>query len=187
MRIFKWNNNRKLYNKAKREIPQTLKSINDRLSRVETELRPNGGGSMKDTINIMKAEMDANNWLSPRPTFRCMSNGMNTFVNEAYCHLCGVSSSDIMALGWMGYAQDAEQMDDYYDRFLQSTKNYSQFTGRLKIQSKNGDYRGEWTVRIRPLGPIITKDGEDFLWHGALWPHDQKAKEYASMAGIPLI
>jgi PAS domain-containing protein len=175
------------YGESKKEMPKILKSINDRLYRVENELKPNGGGSVKDAINIIKAEIDANNWLSPRPTFRCTSKGVNVFVNESYCNLCGSTSDELMKLGWKSFAFDEDQADDYYHRFTQSTENYSQFSGKLKIRNKNNDYRGEWIIRIRPLGPIKTEDGDDFLWHGAFWPADQNAKDYAHNFNIPLI
>lgn len=185
--VIKIYNERQKFQKERKEMPNLIKKIAERMEVVEHELKPNGGGSIKDAINIMKAEMDANNWLSPRPTFRCTSSGSNIFVNEAYCHLCGVTPEELMKLGWRSFAADEDQADDYYDRFMLSTKEQSQFSGRLKIKTKQDEYRGEWTIRIRPLG-AITKDGEeDFLWHGALWPYDQKAKEYAKAYNIPLI
>jgi PAS domain-containing protein len=175
------------YIKARHEMPNLLKNIDDRLRRVEYEISPNSGTSMKDSINIMKAEMDANNWLSPRPSFRCTSKGINTFVNEAYCHLCGVTPDELMKLGWKSFADDADQADDYYERFIQSTSNQSQFSGKIKIKNKNEEYQGEWIIRIRPLGSIKTSEGDDFLWHGGLYPFDNKAKEYAKNYNIPLI
>jgi len=177
---------RQEYKKARHEMPKLLKNIDDRLKRVEYEISPNSGTSMKDSLNIIKAEIDANNWLSPRPSFRCTSTGINTFVNEAYCQLCGVNADELMRLGWKSFASDEDQADDYYDRFIKSTTNQSQFSGRLKIKSRNDEYRGEWSIRIRPLGPIVTPDGKDFLWSGALWPYDQVAKTYAKQYNIPL-
>lgn len=186
-KVSNWFKEQKKYHDAKIKLPSTLISIDERLHRVEYELMPNSGGSMKDAINIMKAEMDANNWLSPRPSFRCTSRGINTFVNEAYCHLCGVTPDELMKLGWKSFADDVDQADDYYERFIQSTSNQSQFSGKIKIKNKNEEYQGEWIIRIRPLGPIKTSDGDDFLWHGGLYPSDQKAKEYARNYNIPLI
>jgi PAS domain-containing protein len=179
--------NYKEFQKARREIPQILKNIDERLARVEYEISPNSGTSMKDSLNIIKAEIDANNWLSLRPTFRCTSNGVNTFVNEAYCQLCGVSAGELMKLGWRSFAYDEDQADDYYHRFKESTSNQSQFSGRLKIKSSKDEYRGEWMIRIRPLGPIVTSGGRDFLWSGAFWPYDNEAKQYAKQYNIPLI
>jgi hypothetical protein len=45
---------------------------------------------------------------------------------------------------------------------------------------------GEWTVRIRLLGAIDHQPNTDYLWHGGLYPYDQKAKEYAKEYNIPL-
>ena len=174
------------HRKAKMEMPVILKTIDGRLKRVEYELSPNGGGSMKDSLKIIKAEIEAANWLSPRPIFRCTSNGANIFVNEAYCHLCGVTATDLMRLGWRNFSADTDQMDDFYRRWLIASAELSQFSGKLKIQNIRGEYQGEWIVRIRLLGPIDGGDHNDFLWHGGLYPFDQVAKEYAKQYNIPL-
>ena len=172
--------------KLKSEMPLILKDIDNRLKRVEYEISPNGGGSMKDSLKIIKAEIEATNWLSPRPMFRCTSVGSNIFVNEAYCQLCGVTSSELMKLGWRNFSADFEQMDDFYRRWLVSSHELSQFTGKLKIQTNTGKYRGEWAVRIRLLGPIVGGEPNDYLWHGGLYPSDQVAKDYAKQYNIPL-
>jgi PAS domain-containing protein len=183
--ISRYKNWRK-YVKAKKEMPHLLKNIDERLQRVEYEISPNGGGSMKDSLKIIKAEIEATNWLSPRPMFRCTSKGLNIFVNEAYCQLCGVTSSELLKLGWRNFSADLDQMDDFYKRWISASENLSQFTGKLKIQNNHGEYRGEWTVRIRLLGAIDGQPNTDYLWHGGLYPSNQVAKDYAKEYNIPL-
>lgn len=171
------------------KIYDNVQQMDIRLIKVEHELSPNGGGSMKDQLRLIKAETDANNWLTARPTFRTTSSGINVYVNEAYCNLCGCSSDELMKLGWKNFVEDAEQGDDFYDRWILASKSLSQFVGRLKIRSKAGEYRGEWLVRIRPLGPIESSDATDpeYMWHGVFHPYDSDAKAYAIAHGIPIL
>jgi PAS domain-containing protein len=168
-----------------REIRDLVGQLDHRLQKVEYEISPNGGGSMKDALKLIKAEIEASNWLSPRPTFRTTSSGINTFVNEAYCQLCGVTSEELMRLGWKNFCADEEQSDEFFKRWLISAKELSQFSGKLKIQNKRGEYRGEWIVRIRLLGPIDSVN-PDYLWHGGLYPLDDIAMRYARNYNIPL-
>lgn len=173
------------------EIPNVLNSVLEklnvmdiRLQSVEKEIKPNGGGSMKDALRVVKAEIEATFWLNPRPSFRTTSHGINIMVNESYCSLCGVSSESLLKLGWRNFAEDEEQVDDFMRRWLESAKELSQFSGKLKIKNIKNESRGEWLVRLRPLGPIDNSDG--YLWHGSLHPFDYVAIEYAKSQNIPM-
>ena len=170
-------------------ISEQLKSMSVRLAQVEYDVKdPNSGSTIKGLLKIIKSEIEVTNWLSPRPTFRTTSAGINVFVNEAYCHLCGVTSDDLMKLGWKNFVVDEEMADDYYLRFRLATKELSQFSGKLKIQANNGEYRGEWMIKVRPLGPIdgnTVGDEINYLWSGCLYPFDDIAKVYAKHANIP--
>lgn len=179
------------YLKSRNEIPTTLSNIqntlevmDNRLQTVEKEITPNGGGSMKDALRLVKAEMEAAFWLDGKPSFRTTSKGLNTLVNEAYCHLCGVSSEDLLRLGWKNYAEDEEQLDDFMRRWRESSEQFSQFTGKLKIKNSKGDSRGEWIFKIRPLGAYVNSN--DYLWHGTMTPYDGKAIAYAKEQNIPI-
>ena len=186
--------NRKNRITAQKNIPSILDQINckvgsvdERLQKVEYQVSPNGNGSMRDKIALIQAEIEATIWLAPRPMFRTTSSGMNLFVNEAYCQLCNCSSDDLLKLGWKSFVADEEQADEFYSRWLLASKNLSQFAAKLKIQAKNSDYRGEWLVRIRPLGPITTSIDNDYMWQGILYPNDDIAKAYAKAYGIPIL
>lgn len=186
----KWNERRD-YIKSRNAIPETLKQIqisiydvDDRLRAVEKEVTPNGGGSMKDALKIIKAEIEATFWLNPKPSFRTTSSGLNIQVNESYCHLCGTSSEDLLRHNWKNYIEDEQQLEDYDRRWYESTASFSQFSSKLKFKNSRGESVGEWVIKVRPLGAI--DGGHDYLWHGTLYPHDQKAKEHAKSYNIPL-
>jgi PAS domain-containing protein len=189
--IIKKYEQRKIYNKSKHEIPEILQKIKSgidnldtRLKNVEYEISPNGGGSMKDSLKIIKAEIEAMFWLNPKPSFRTTSKGMNVQVNEAYCHLCATTSEELLRLNWKNFIDDEVQLDDYMRRWEESTEAFSQFAGKLKFKNYRGEYMGEWLVKVRPLGSI--DEGRDYLWHGTIYPLDQKAREYARNFNIPL-
>lgn len=181
----------KLYISSRNQIPSTLQEIktgisdlDHRLKNVEYEISPNGGGSMKDSLKIIKAEIEAMFWLNPKPSFRTTSKGINIQVNEAYCHLCGTPSEELLRQNWKNFVEDEDQLDDYMRRWEYSTNAASQFAGKLKFKNSRDESVGEWMVKIRPLGPL--DGGEDYLWHGTLYPFDQKAKDYARSYNIPL-
>ncbi len=182
---------RKEYVESRNSIPETLKQIQGsvsnidiRLGAVEKEMVPNGGGSMKDALKIIKAEIEATFWLNPKPSFRTTSKGLNIQVNEAYCHLCGTSTEELLRHGWKNYIDDGEELDYYNERWEEFTSSFSQFSGKLKFKNSRGEGMGEWLIKIRPLGSI--DNGTDFLWHGTLYPYDEVAKEYAKHYNIPL-
>jgi PAS domain-containing protein len=177
--------------KAKHDVPRlvqeivnTLKDIDSRVKKVEYEITPNSGSSMKDAMRIIRAEIEAANWLHPKPSFRTTSFGINIFVNEAYCNLCGVSSNELMKLGWKNFILDPKEGDDFMRRWLESSKEFSQFSGNLKFKNIHDKYVGEWVCKLRPLGPLES-DTTNYLWHGTLSPHDEVALEYSTMYNIP--
>lgn len=178
--------------KARQEMPyhirdmgKTIKVIDERLSKVEYEITPNHGTTMKDAMKIIKAEIEAANWLSPRPSFRTDSRGINTFANQAYCNLVGANSGELLKLGWRNFIQDPDDGDDYTRRFLESSKEFSQFSGNLKLKNTQDEYVGEWTCKIKPLGPLES-DSDNYLWHGCLYPKDKVAIEHANKFNIPI-
>jgi PAS domain-containing protein len=189
--IVKKYKERREYIKSRDSIPTSLNKIADsvnnidtRLKNVEYEISPNGGGSMKDSVKIIKAEIEAMFWLNPHPSFRTTYKGLNIMVNQAYCNLCGTSSEELLKLNWKNFIEDENQLDDYMRRWDDSTEVFSQFSGKLKFKNSKGDYTGEWIVKVRPLGAIDS--GNDFLWHGTIYPFDQKSKEYAKSYSIPV-
>lgn len=184
-------NNRKNYISSRNQIPEILQEIksgisnlDNRIKNVEYEISPNGGGSMKDSLKIIKAEIEAMFWLNPKPSFRTTSKGLNIQVNEAYCHLCGTSSEELLRLNWKNYVEDENQLDDYLRRWEDTTSTFSQFAGKLKFKNAQGNSMGEWLVKVRPLGPI--EGGKEYLWHGTVYPFDAKSKDYARNFNIPL-
>lgn len=178
--------------KARHEMPymikkigETLDNIENRVKKVEYEITPNHGSSMKDAMRIIKAEIEATNWLSPRPSFRTTSFGINTFVNEAYCNLCGASPTELLKLGWKNFIQDPEEGDDFMRRWLESSSVKSQFSGTLTLKNSDEECVGEWICKLKPLGPLES-DSDNYLWHGYLYPHDKVAIDYAHEYNIPI-
>jgi len=178
--------------KARHEMPymirkmgETLDNIEKRVKKVEFEITPNHGSSMKDAMRIIRAEIEATTWLSPRPSFRTTSFGINTFVNEAYCNLCGTTPTELLKLGWKNFIADPEEGDNHMRRWLELSKERTQFFGNLTLKNSNGDCVGVWTFKLKPLGPLES-DGDNYLWHGNLYPRDEIAMDYAHEYNIPI-
>lgn len=163
------------------KFSDNINKMDERLQKVEYEVSPNGSGSLKDKISLIQAEIEANNWLSPEPTFRCTSAGINTFVNEAYCSLCDCTPEELSKLGWKNYIVEKDGGRSFYNGWLLSSESRSPYSSTLKLKDIKGNYKGEWRVHIRPLGPIIrsAEKEEDYLFHGTLYPHDDTAQKIA--------
>lgn len=184
--------NHKEFEQSKLEVPKILtcikekvEVIDERLKKVEHEVTFNGGSSMKDALRVVKAEIDATNWLAPRPTFRTTSDGLYTFANAAFCHLCNATQGELLKLGWKNFALDEEQADDFMNRWLLSSNSQSQFSSKLKLKNNQNDYVGEWLFKIRPL--VVSKsETKEYLWQGTLHALDEVAQEYAKSHNIPV-
>ena len=88
------------------------------------ELRPNGGGSMKDMaksnqialtkiskdITTMKATQEAEFQLNPDCKFECAPDGRCIKVNDAICRLFGASDNQkMLGFGWLNFVKPSEQ------------------------------------------------------------------------------
>jgi len=167
------------------EVKSLVFDIDGRLERVEKEIKPNGGGSMKDALRIVRAEIEASFWLNPYPSFRMTTKMGNNLVNEAYCHLCNASSESLLKLGWRSFIEDQDQLDLFIGRWVACANTHSQYSGNLKFINTDNESIGTWTVKLRPLGAI--PEADDYLWHGTMIPLDSVAIEVAKKLNIPLI
>ena len=173
--------------KQKRQMPGLLLSIKEELQKVSdrqeffaSELKTNGGSSLKDEVRLLVSERLMELQEAPYPAFRCTSNGEAIFVNRAYETLVDDDDSKLVGLGWQSFVFDSNEGDNYYQRWLQIAKTGSHFAGNLRYKDSHGKYRGEWFVRIVPLGPY---KAHNQIWGGRFYPEDEKAQEIAKEYG----
>lgn len=173
--------------RQRRQMPGLLLSIKEELQKVadrqeffSSELKANGGTSLKDEVRLLVSERLMELQDAPYPAFRCTPNGEAIFVNRAYETLVDDDDSKLVGLGWKSFVFDSKEGDNYYQRWLQVAKTGSHFAGNLRYKNSHGKYRGEWFVRIVPLGPY---KAHNQIWGGRFYPEDEKSKAIAEENG----
>lgn len=118
---------KKWYNEAKEKRENLSKAIAHidtialNLQEVSKELKPNGGGSIKDQIKQIAidvkticVERDATFLLSKEPMFKNDEHGYCVLANNALCQLYGVSQEQLLGLGWLNHIieEDKERIKE---------------------------------------------------------------------------
>lgn len=84
--------------------------IDTRVKALEGQFRVNGGGSIKDDLNLIKERLGSlENLVSaqmeddPAAVFVSNSSGENSYINRTYCRLLGVSKNELEGQGWKSF------------------------------------------------------------------------------------
>lgn len=113
-----------------------IEDIAVELSNVSKELKPNGGGSIKDQIKqiandvkIIRIERDATFYLAKDPMFKTDGKGYYTSVNTSLCNLIGVNEQELLGLGWLNYisSEDKDRIIDEWENIIESGKELTTF------------------------------------------------------------
>lgn len=186
-----WWGKRKEYKKMVREMPYTLLNLLKRVEGLEaagverdaqvksifSEMHTNGGSSLRDAINRMELENKYSFWHKPFPAFRITRDGRIYAVSQAYMDLVKTTTEfDLTGLSWRQFEYDGEKGDKFFKRWREVASVQSTFAGLLEIRSNDGDYRGEWLIKIFPLGSY----NGDGIFSGAFYPSDEVAKKIAT-------
>ena len=190
-RIKAWWKKRKEYKRMFREMPYTLLSLLGRMETVEStvgrqdvrieaihaEMHTNGGSSLRDAINRMELENKYSFWHKPYPAFNITHDGRIYTVSQAFMDLVKTTTDlDLIGLGWRQFAYRSDQGDLFFKRWIEVASTQSTFAGLLEIRSNDGDYRGEWLIKIFPLGCLAG----DSIFSGSFYPSDEVAKKIAT-------
>lgn len=190
-RIKAWWKRRREYKKMVRNIPYALQDLIGRVEKVENtvgdhggtigaiyaEMHTNGGSSLRDAINRMELENKYSFWHKPFPAFNITHDGRIYTVSQAFMDLVKTTTDlDLRGLGWRQFAYRSEQGDMFFKRWIEVASTQSTFAGLLEIRSNDGDYRGEWLIKIFPLGC----HAGDSIFSGAFYPSDEVAKKIAT-------
>lgn len=76
--------------------------------RVEGELGPNGGGSMKDQVTVIAARQAAIFDSMSRPAFQADAAGKFVSVNRAFEAMTGYPARDLLEMGWVNLIHQDE-------------------------------------------------------------------------------
>lgn len=153
-----------------------IEKISEKIEFIDSELRFNGGGSIKDQVVKITHLMENDFVLKAQPVFMCLEDGTNSQVSHAYCELVGVNSLlELQNLNWRMFI-DPDDVDNY-DRLLTNALHEKQGVITIVgIRDQMQNNRGRWRVRITPIKPSVRKVGEGYLFIGHFTPVDDVAR-----------
>ena len=154
-----------------------LEDISKRIEYIDSELRFNGGSSLKDQVVKISNLMDNDFWIRPQPAFLCLDDGKNNQVSQAYCQMVSVGSFDeLEKLNWRMFI-DPMDIDGYDVLWESAFKDKQGFVTVVNIIDQYQEPRGKWRLRITPIKPMIRKEHEGYLFAGHYTPVDDLAKK----------
>lgn len=125
----KWHNEAKEKRGNLQKAIAHIDTIALNLQEVNKELKPNGGGSIKDQIKqiaidvkTLCVERDATFLLSKEPMFKNDEHGYCILANNALCQLYGVSQEQLLGLGWLNYIieEDKERIKEEWFNVIET-------------------------------------------------------------------
>lgn len=89
---------------------EVIQGIANRLELVVTEVKPNGGNSMRDEIRAIAAKQKArDNAIDDRGIFETNAKGECIHVNLAYCRMTGRTIEEVRGNGWLNAIHPADR------------------------------------------------------------------------------
>lgn len=125
----KWHNEAKEKRENLNKAISHIEVISFQLQEVSKELKPNGGGSIKDQVKQIATdvkticvERDATFLLSKEPMFKNDEHGYCILANNALCQLYGVSQEQLLGLGWLNYIieEDKERIKEEWVNVIET-------------------------------------------------------------------
>jgi PAS domain S-box-containing protein len=113
-----------------------IEEMTEKILEISKELKPNGGGSIKDQIKqiandvkIIMIERDATFYLSKEPMFKTDDKGYYISVNTSLCNLIGATEIELLGLGWLNYIslQDRDRVWEEWENIIESGKEISTY------------------------------------------------------------
>jgi len=121
------------------------------VTEIKKELTPNGGTSLKDTVNKIAVAVDTLALQGTRmelrqqnilnsvavPIFETDKNGECVFANKAYLDLIGRSMDEIKGPSWINmiHPEDRTKVQDEWDRAIEQKRNF-ELTYRIVCREK---------------------------------------------------
>lgn len=155
------------------QILENLQKLTETVNSISKEFRPNGGASVRDTLNSLSKDVKSNMDMTkrigniqlwqidsnPSPVFYTNDDGEASYVNQSYCTLLKRSKEELLGNGWKNcLVQEKRQeiIDDWktcvkekraFERFLKiEDKNGKQYTVKvIATRTDSGEYLGIWT------------------------------------------
>jgi PAS domain S-box-containing protein len=135
-----------------REQYKTVMRVHGQVDLIFKELTPNGGGSIKDKVNLMAKEITANTQMTEQifyrqrwmmdhrqeAIFEAQDTGEISWVNKPYCNLTGRDSTDLLGHNWKNtiHEEDRERVVSNWEACI---KDARQFEDEYRIIVANGN------------------------------------------------
>lgn len=154
-----------LYKTLGKKIMKFLPDIDtkEKISKIYTELHPNGGGSIKDTINrielrLVNVEQKQNVYLleGPQGIFEADKNGRYITVNRTFCRMVNKTEKELLGMGWMN-SINKDDREEVFDAWMTAVQNKMEFIGKFKIIN-NDDNIVQVNTIAYPMENPITKE-----------------------------
>ena len=158
-----------------------IEEMTEKILEISKELKPNGGGSIKDQIKqiandikIIMIERDATFYLSKEPMFKTDDKGYYISVNTSLCNLIGATEIELLGLGWLNYIslQDRDRVWEEWENIIESGKEISLFYG----------IKNPTTMEVIPVKcrAVINRDNDKILSViGTIEPTEKKTLQKA--------
>lgn len=123
-----------------------LHSVYLKLSKIAAELQPNGGSSLRDSINRIEHKMSAMELMqktymeidSQVPMFRTESDGKFIWANRKFLDLTNRTIEEILNSGWETIV-DQEEREQVREEWYRSCEQGSHFEFLYTLNNKNKD------------------------------------------------
>lgn len=145
-------------------VGRHLTRIYEALLKVQYELKPNGGASLRDAVNRLEASVDTvrRNQAIGQDRIRAMLNdaqdghfeadseGAWHWTNSTLLRLLDKPHDELNGFGWVN-AVSEETRDDIYQRFASAVRQHRTFEARVELAHRKAGLPWSVWVRCHPL------------------------------------
>jgi len=137
-------------------VGRVMSDVQDHMSMVRdiaAELKPNGGSSIKDSVNRIEANLaktDARQWAVVMslddPISELNSSGHLVRANRSYLDFVGQQPEDVMRSGWTNHVHPDDR-ERVAREWAEAVKNGSTYEGHHRVVTPSGTYEVWGTAR----------------------------------------
>lgn len=164
---------------------KVLRALEDQgrsIANIQSELKPNGGASLRDAINQIRDMAniaDVRSHLTreacPYAMYECSPDGKCVWVNEALCNLFGMEEERMMGYGWLEAIEDSERIDSM-KAWQQAIENNIPYSSSYTVVNQRTGER--YRCRTRANG--YKHEGKTLLYAGTVTKEVADGRKSAS-------
>lgn len=174
----------KIKKKLSMNLTCPVPGIQNALNRIQAELHPNGGSSLRDAINRIDARtktIEANTRrlqvshevlteVVDVPFFRSDANGNTTYCSNSLCRLAGIASSkDYMGMNWLTYVHN-DDVDHVRSSWLVAIAEKRTFLGSFRLVNP---YSGKTYNIVEKATPVLDDNDVVLGWEGVITKYEE--------------